>query len=1012
VVAPPKAPPKAPETAPETAPVPTRPPRPRRTGPPQPPPTDDRERRRATPPRTRTPREPLATRVRPLAVFADVERRLPLLAVGLVAFAVLAFSRGWGGGRLSLDGPGVSMHLRLALEQWRGSGGVPYWLAEMWTGSPVWALAPSLPTLELLPLATAVGPETAVRVAIVAAQVVGGWGTYVLATALWGRRSVPAAVAGLLYALHPLFITHGALFGHETSAWVMAATPWLAWTFRKALKGEGAGYVIGAGLVAGFAVLHQAEHAYSLAVMCLCMLAVELAKARSEARARGAAATSATKAAVGFGEAARGLLARAGGAAAVAAGSTAFWLLPFLALTRSFVLTPPASVKVALQSAALGHRPSAWLSRSAGLDVVPTFEALSGGVARLDGLLQGTFYLSWVCVALTIVTVFLLARHDHDGHLTAILVASAVGIWMSSSGVSLAVSQLGSAGELLPLVVLGVVAGLLVSAFVRHLDLNRSILAGVVTAAFLVAMPYLTPFTALQRLVPFLSSIRFPRFYPLAALGLALGAAYPLVVCGAWARRRRPDLAGGLVVALSLAVAGAFLVDIGPYRSYYRGRPPDGEAAYRQASAMLMAAGGSFRVAVPFVDPRPVAEMSAIGQRLTTGWPHPVASKQAWRMTAEPFVAPQAFRDVAFGLSGTAYTAVERLSSDSREVEGVELFRNPDTMPLVRAYESVVVARDETVAPELAVALAPRGVGVVTGDDRAARAVGAAGSGTVTEDTCAAGARLPPGDLGREVAMACAMHRWVGVYNNQGTVNVSSGGGGVFLAPLDDLQGVSVWLDRPPGDTELILWEVGPDGRSLLREVTRAVGVGSDGRDMTTFAFDALPGSGGRRYAFFLSCPRCPPGQEPRMVAADAERGPGNLQSGGRVNTERVAAFSLVYDGMRAAEPSTTAVRAVSAKPGSWEIESSGRRAAVVVVAEAMFPGWRAKVDGRPAPVLTADGAFLGVAVPPGDHHVTLTYQKPTVALVGGWITIFTLLGVLLFVLVRRKGSDAEPAAR
>ena len=927
--------------------------------------------------------------------------------MGLVAFAVLAFSRGWGGGRLTLDGPGVSMHLRLALEQWRGSGGVPYWLAELWTGTPVWALAPSLPTLELLPLATAVGPETAVRVAIVAAQVVGGWGTYVLATALWGRRSVPAAVAGLLYALHPLFITHGALFGHETSAWVMAATPWLAWSYRKALKGDGPGYVIGAGLVAGFAVLHQAEHAYALAVMCLCMLAVELAKARSAARG----ATAARSGATGFGDAARGLLARAGGAAAVAAGSTAFWLLPFLALTRTFVLTPPASVKVALQDAALGHRPGAWLTRSGGLDVVPTFDALSSGVLRLDGLLHGAFYLSWVCVALTIVTVALLARHDHDGHLTAILVASGVGIWMSSSGVSLALSQLGSARELLPLVILGVVAGLLVSAFVRHLDLGRSIVAGMVTAAFLVVMPYLTPFTSLQRLVPFLSSIRFPRFYPLAALGLALGAAYPLVVCQAWAHRRRRDLTTGLVVALSLAVVGAFLVDIAPYRGYYRSRPPDGEAAYRQASAMLTAAGGSFRVAVPFVDPRPVSEMAAIGQRLTTGWPHPVASKQAWRMTAEPFVAPQAFRDAAFGLSGTAYTAVERLSPDSSDVAAVELLRNPGTMPLVRAYESVVVARDETIAPELAVALAPRGVGVVTGGDRTARAVGPVGSGTVTERTCAVGARLPPGDLGREVAMACALHRWVGVYNNQGTIDVSAGAGGVFLAPLDELQGVSVWLDRPPGDTELVLWEVGRDGRSLLREVTRAVGVGGDGRDMTTFAFDAIPGSGGKHYAFFLSCRRCPPGQEPRMVAADAERGPGTLQAGGRVETDRVAAFSLVYEGMRRAEPSTTTVRAVSAKPGSWEIESSGRRAAVVVVAEAVFPGWRARVDGRPAPVLTADGAFLGVPVPPGEHHVTLTYRKPTVALVGGWITIATLLGVLLFVLLRRKGGAVRPAS-
>src|SRR5205807_9005497 len=98
-------------------------------------------------------------------------------------------------------------------------------LTDVWGGTPVWSLAPSFPVLILVPLAAVIGPDGAVKLACIAAQIVGGWGAFVLARTLW-HRWIPAVVAGLFYALHPLFLSH-AYFGHETSLWVMAATPWL-----------------------------------------------------------------------------------------------------------------------------------------------------------------------------------------------------------------------------------------------------------------------------------------------------------------------------------------------------------------------------------------------------------------------------------------------------------------------------------------------------------------------------------------------------------------------------------------------------------------------------------------------------------------------------------------------------------------------------------------------------------------------------------------------------------------
>ena len=916
-----------------------------------------------------------------------------------VLVTVVVFTEGWTGGRLVLDGPGVSLHLRLAFEHWIGTGRVPYWSSEMWTGTPLWALAPSLPTFDLIPLAALWDADTAVRVATVAAQVVAGWGAYALAASLWGRTPA-TVVAGLVYALHPLFISHGALFGHETSAWVMAATPWLAWSFRLALREGRPGFVAGAGLIAGFAVLHQAEHAYSLVVMCACMAGVELARRRR----------------VGDGPGVATILRRGAVASAVGLGSIAFWLVPFLTLSRSFVLTPPESARDSLTNGfggVLGRYPGAWLTRSSGQHAVPTFEQILVDFGTASGLAKGAFYLGWVCLALTMVSLLLLPRHDRDGHLTAILFASATCVWLSSGGVSLVESQLGAGRDIATFAVIGLLMGLLLWSFLGQLRLGRTVVAGLLATALLAAMPYVTPFLALQQWVPFLANLRFPRFYTLAPLGLALGTAFPLV---AWDRlvrtRRRWRLARTLSVVAAAAIAGAFLVDIAPYRSYYFLRPPDGSAAYRRAAETLQAVGGQFRVAnVSFGDPRPAYELVAVGQKLSVGWPHPIASRQAWRLTGEAFFTPVAYRDRALGLSGTAYTLFETLSPESREVAGVTLVRNPMVRPIVRAYDSVVVVEDEAIAPELAVALAARNVGVVSGGRDVARAVGGAAIATAAGDD-ACGRRgddssSPPRpsspELANEVAMACSLHSWTGIYTGLRLIG-ADGAGGVFTAPENGLRGLRVWLDRYAGSTDLVVHEVGRDG-ALGEQVARAFGQGEGGsRDLVTFTFERpIPDSAGRRYAFSMRCERCAPVDKPNLVVAAAERGPGNLSVDGRLDRNDVAAFSLVYDEMPAASPTTTSVRGATDGRGVWTLETSGQQQSVVVVAEAQFPGWEARLDGRRVPVLLADGAFLGIVVPPGEHRVSLIFKRPPSAWVGQVITIFTLVAVLMVVVVRPR---------
>jgi hypothetical protein len=68
---------------------------------------------------------------------------------------------------------------------------------------------------------------------------------------------------------------------------------------------------------------------------------------------------------------------------------------------------------------------------------------------------------------------------------------------------------------------------------------------------------------------------------------------------------------------------------------------------------------------------------------------------------------------------------------------------------------------------------------------------------------------------------------------------------------------------------------------------------------------------------------------------------------------------------------------------------------AIVVVSESWAPGWRAEIDGRPAPVHRVNGGMRGVAVPKGSHRVILAYRPNSVVL-GAALTLCGLIGLVL----------------
>jgi uncharacterized membrane protein YfhO len=85
-----------------------------------------------------------------------------------------------------------------------------------------------------------------------------------------------------------------------------------------------------------------------------------------------------------------------------------------------------------------------------------------------------------------------------------------------------------------------------------------------------------------------------------------------------------------------------------------------------------------------------------------------------------------------------------------------------------------------------------------------------------------------------------------------------------------------------------------------------------------------------------------------------------------------------------------------------FEVETDAN--GYLVVRNSYARGWRAWVDGSPAPVLRANGKHKAVAVPAGRHEVLLRYRVP-----GFWMGVSAALlaGLAAAVGWWRAGASA-----
>jgi uncharacterized membrane protein YfhO len=91
-------------------------------------------------------------------------------------------------------------------------------------------------------------------------------------------------------------------------------------------------------------------------------------------------------------------------------------------------------------------------------------------------------------------------------------------------------------------------------------------------------------------------------------------------------------------------------------------------------------------------------------------------------------------------------------------------------------------------------------------------------------------------------------------------------------------------------------------------------------------------------------------------------------------------------------------------------VDTDARRPALLVLTDNWYPGWKATVDGKSAPVERVDYLIRGVRVPAGSHRVEFSFEPASWRL--AWIVsllgLLTILGAA-WIGWRRRPGETEP---
>jgi len=127
--------------------------------------------------------------------------------------------------------------------------------------------------------------------------------------------------------------------------------------------------------------------------------------------------------------------------------------------------------------------------------------------------------------------------------------------------------------------------------------------------------------------------------------------------------------------------------------------------------------------------------------------------------------------------------------------------------------------------------------------------------------------------------------------------------------------------------------------------------------------------------------------------------------------------FYRVYEYLRAQAPFGWEDGKGEARPAAWlperrEFRVRSERGGRFCFAERFYPGWRATVDGRAAPIERWNGVFQSIQAGPGEHTIVFRYREKWLPS-GGAVSLAALAALALVVKAerRRRPGPAAPGA-
>lgn len=147
-------------------------------------------------------------------------------------------------------------------------------------------------------------------------------------------------------------------------------------------------------------------------------------------------------------------------------------------------------------------------------------------------------------------------------------------------------------------------------------------------------------------------------------------------------------------------------------------------------------------------------------------------------------------------------------------------------------------------------------------------------------------------------------------------------------------------------------------------------------RKLRDYAAGTHPGSRAFVYENNAALPRCffTPGAR---AFPDVEALHRELASRPLAELSRTA-FLLAAEGdvPPDAPPASATVTMGPYAPAEFEVTADAGAAGWLVCSNTLQPGWRCEIDGKPAPIRSAYGAFMAVRLEPGVHRVRWTYRS------------------------------------